>query len=119
LAGAIPAPLDRMEHLLSLATVTRDVSTALAKECLQDAFSISLGSQRDLAGQQRAIIDLADRIGEEFAQSLVSQMEDDPAIVRHRIDPIVSRWQINDLVRKFPAGVSDSDLHESTDGSAA
>src|SRR5688572_3561580 len=39
LANSIPAALDRMEHLRSLASTALDVSAKLAKECLQDAFA--------------------------------------------------------------------------------
>ena len=119
LAGSIPAPLDRMEHLQTLAGIARNVSATLAKQCLQDAFAISLGVERDLSAQQRAIIDLADRISEDFAKSLISQMEDDPAIVKHRKEPVIRRNQINQIVRRFPARVSVSELDSLPNRAAA
>jgi hypothetical protein len=110
LAGAIPAPLDRMEHLHTLAEVARNVSATLAKQCLQDAFEISLGVERDVADRQRAMIDLADRISEDFAKSLISQVEDDPAILKRRKEPVIRRSRINNIVRRFPADVSIGEL---------
>jgi len=55
------------------------------------------------------MIDLANRIDENFGKSLISQMEDDPAVINRR-SQISQRNKINELVRKLPSGLPDSEL---------
>jgi hypothetical protein len=119
LANSIPAPLDRMEHLHSLASVVRSIIPSLAKQCLRDAFRISLDAEQDLGRQQRDIIDLADRVGEDFTKSLISGMKDDPAIVSRLKAAVVRRNEVNEIMRRFPARVTMSEVEALADDTVA
>jgi hypothetical protein len=118
-ANSIPAPLDRMEHLRSLAAVVRSISPPMAKQCLRDALQISLNAEEDLGNEQRAIIDLADRLGEDFTKSLISDMENDPAILSRRKAPAVRRSEVNNIMRRFPSRVTVSEVEALKDETAA
>jgi NACHT domain len=85
LSSSIGSPIDRLDRLELLAARSAPFDKQQAKLCLSDAFRMSAHVKQDTTSQQRAIIDLADRIDEEFAKSLISEMEADPAIRKQQV----------------------------------
>jgi hypothetical protein len=108
LALQIPAPLDRLERLLTLGDFAEPFDLNAAKECLADAFKLSLTVKQDVGSQQRTIIDRASRISDEFAKSLLAQMEDDPAIKKRK--RLKARSELNRILKQIPKEFSEETI---------
>ena len=83
----IPCNFDRIIRLNDLAGMMLRKSLPLAKQCLSDAMT---GFRNPLDGREsfviREVIDTAFKVDADFAASLVSMMDDDPARSITRID---------------------------------
>lgn len=80
LASSIPAALDRTEHYEWIASRSVSCDKAFCRKCLSTAMESAIGSEDpDLYPVQRAIVDLAYKLDPEFAASLASLADDDPA----------------------------------------
>lgn len=96
----IPATLDRIQRYEEFAAIVLDVDVALAKECLDSAMAFAQMDRPELYTHQRRIINLAYLIDEEFAESLASLADDDPARVETRAN-IEWQLQVLDLKSKM------------------
>lgn len=84
-ADAIPWEVDRAGRFLSLAQVAAEVDGTFARDCLRSGFTIQAnGDKQTIEERRRAMVDLACRIDPDFAKSLVSMLDDDPARARER-----------------------------------
>lgn len=82
LAAQIPSSLDRSQRYQDLASLLVDVEAPLARQCLRMAMEIATDTDdRELYPLQRRIIDLAYRLDPDFAASLASLADQDPARV--------------------------------------
>ncbi len=83
LIGQIPITLDKVEHYRTFASRIQEIEPALCKECLQLSMKATAGNEsRDMHATRRQIIDLAYRVDQQFAESLVELVDDDPARTR-------------------------------------
>lgn len=116
-ASLISAPLDRLERLRCLADWAYPFDVDVAKKCLNEAFQLSVNVNHDVSSQQRAMVDLANRISDEFAKSLISQLDNDPAVLRHRT--VKKRNELSAVLRKLPKDVSAETIAHLTDRDTA
>jgi len=83
LIGQIPITLDKVERYRTFASRIQEIDPALCKECLQLSMKATVGNEsRDMHATRRHIIDLAYRVDQRFAESLVELVDDDPARTR-------------------------------------
>ena len=87
------------------------------RRALMEAFRLSVHVKRDVTSQQRAIVDLANRISDEFARSLLSQLDDDPAVRRRKT--LKKRRELNDVLRKIPKELSEETIAHLSDRDTA
>jgi hypothetical protein len=100
LAGQILSVFDRLERLRFLAECSRKFDEGFAKLCLSDAYSLSKSLMGNRARSQRAIIDIAYRISEEFGKKLLEEAEDDPAVLRKRY--VKRGVEVSEVLRRLP-----------------
>jgi hypothetical protein len=108
----IPAPLDRMERLRFLGRIAISFDITAAKACIEQAFRLTISAKSDVSAQQRSIIDIANRVSDEFARSLIALLDDDPVLVRRK--RLRRRNNILEVLKKLPKELSDSTLSELT-----
>ena len=84
-AETIPCTYDRLDRLSDLAEMMSRRSPLLARNCIEIAIRSSQRSEEGVdGGLVRDLVDTAFKFDEEFAASLVSMMDDDPARARAR-----------------------------------
>jgi hypothetical protein len=116
-ASSISAPLDRLERLRYLAEWAEPFDINVARTCLTEAFRLSVDVKRDVTSQQRAMVDFANRISDEFAKSLISQLDDDPAIRKRK--RLKQRSELNTVLRKLPKNLSEETIAHLSDRDTA
>ncbi|MEX2376081.1 MAG: ATP-binding protein [Dehalococcoidia bacterium] len=79
----IRAELDKAERYFSLAAQLKTVDRGAAKECLRQAYMLSHGPDDRRRRLQESVIDIAHGIDAEFANSLITLADDDPARSRN------------------------------------
>lgn len=76
----IPTTLDKMEQYEGLASSILKINTPMSRVFLKKAMEVASGSPKsEVYTAQKRVIDLAHRIDSDFAASLVSLSDDDPA----------------------------------------
>jgi hypothetical protein len=120
LADKISSDMDRVGRLCSLADVASNFDPGVAKSLLSSAFSQSNDAYDGTEERQRRIVDLAYRIDPDFARSLISLLDNDPARARAR-DTLRRQLEIKDAKREVAkdegaesrlAGLAPRDLAE-------
>jgi hypothetical protein len=100
----LPATYDKMERYESLAADVYRFNKAVAKKCVEAAMEIALKADgSDVERPQRRLVDLAYRIDPDFASSLASLGDDDPAKigVRNGIRDVRKRLHVLELGKKL------------------
>jgi hypothetical protein len=97
-------------RFLGRIAVSFDVGAA--KACIEQAFRLTIGANTDVSAQQRSIIDVANRVSDEFARSLIALLDDDPVLVRRK--RLRSRTRMFEVLKKLPQELSDTTLAELT-----
>ncbi len=79
LIESIPAAIDRMDRLESMAEECREANPPLARECVRAAYTWACvdSKSEDLSSRRRALLDLAHSIDAKFAEELVGIIDDD------------------------------------------
>jgi hypothetical protein len=101
LADKIPSAFDKMTRLRSLGESCTEFADDLAKEYLVESFRMCIGKPGEWMEHQRSIVDLAYRVDEGFAKSLMEQLEDDPAVLRGR-DAIKRQLELKRVLKGVP-----------------
>ncbi len=97
----IPTDLDRIERYEDLASTALNIDRGISRESLELAMKYAVDNDRpELYPVQRRIIDLAYKLDENLAASLVSMADDDPARNRTRTN-LRQRFQILNLKKKM------------------
>jgi len=97
----IPVDLDRIERYEALASMTLDIDQTMCRECLKSAMESAVkNDESDLYPVQRRIIDLAYKVDEDFAASLASLADRDPAREKTRRN-LKTRLQTLDLKKRM------------------
>lgn len=101
LIGQIPSILDKIDRYVTLAFLTLNADSSIAKESLKLAIGSAMGKDEpEIQSVQRRIIDIAyNFIDKDFAASLASIVDDDPARIKTRA-VLQDRRQILDLKNK-------------------
>jgi len=113
----IPVTLDRIQHYEQFGRMILHIDVTRAKECLKSAMNFAQADKPELYLSQRRIINLAYTINEEFAESLASLSDDDPARLETRAH-LDWRLQVLDLRSKIAnqmASVEDLRLSSQSD----
>ncbi len=84
LIDSLPAGVDKISRYTAISELMID-DADLSKECLRAAMEVAVTkSESEALSIQRRVVDLAYRISPDFASSLVSLIDDDPAKARLR-----------------------------------
>ena len=85
LIDQIPVAIDRLDRLETMAEEIVEVNPVLAKECVRSAYDVACkrADDEDLATRRRELLDFAHSIGSDFAEELITIIDDDP--VRERM----------------------------------
>ena len=113
IASEIPSDLDRVGRYLRIAESASITDRVMSQECLRTAMRMS-GANADPEFYliQRRIVDMAYRLDSEFAASLASLVDDDPARlsarqnVQEQTNMLTARNQLADEKSRLP-----SDIH--------
>lgn len=102
LIDSIPVDLDRVNRYVALSEKIADVDLASSKKCLKAAMEVALRNNDSelIYPSQRRIIDLAHRLDPEYAASLVSLMDNDPARTKTSTD-LKRRLHFLDTAKKM------------------
>jgi uncharacterized protein YdiU (UPF0061 family) len=75
----IPSELDRVDHYLGLAEDLHGIDNSQCRELVGAAAAVLAKSMEDISSYQRRLVDLAFRIDETMAKTLIDLFDDDEA----------------------------------------
>jgi DNA-binding transcriptional ArsR family regulator len=75
----IPSELDQIDRYLGLAEDVQGIDGRLSKECVTQAATAITRSTDDVRDQRRRLVDIAHRIDDGFAETIIEKFDDDEA----------------------------------------
>jgi hypothetical protein len=110
LIASIPADVDRVDRSYLIASLLSDFDTNLAKKSLKTAMDyVLINTGPEMISKQRRVIDLAYKISPEWAASIASCADDDPARAfmvqqaKDRLNVLKAKENLLDMDQNGPA----------------